>query len=170
MTNWTRVEWSNPCISTKECNGFLIFISTCSFVVTLEFKATGKDGIMFYVADNALNPKQYASLEMVNGRLQFKFTSSSSVFTVTTTKDYSQEAKWNLVINFFDFCIWFYSKLCNILVFVQCCYCLVAKTLQQRESNLDLPSSYMNNCFDEYIRAILKQNGNTMLWKYDNPP
>eukprot|EP00794_Sanderia_malayensis_P010016 gene10016-11039_t len=73
------------------------FFLKMSFVITLEFKATARDGIIFHIANNQTNPTQYVSLEMVDGKLQFQFSSGTGPLTVSTTRDYSQGSKWHLI-------------------------------------------------------------------------
>ena len=65
-------------------------------VFTLEFKATSKDGVIFYVADSAASPKKYVSLELINGRIQFSFSFGDGSLKVTTQRDYA-DGKWHLV-------------------------------------------------------------------------
>ncbi|XP_065060169.1 laminin subunit alpha-1-like [Rhopilema esculentum] len=67
-----------------------------SFVVTIDFKATSKDGIVFYTADNATAPTQHICLELVNGRLQFRFGLGANSLMISTTNDYA-DGKWHLI-------------------------------------------------------------------------
>ena len=64
--------------------------------MTIDFKATSKDGIIFYTANNATAPTQHICLELVNGRLQFRFGLGASSLMISTTNDYAN-GKWHLV-------------------------------------------------------------------------
>lgn len=70
--------------------------------MTLDFKSTSKDGIIFYAADNDTNPAQYVSLELVNGRLEFKFSLGATSLKISTTNDYA-DGNWHLVCNILSF-------------------------------------------------------------------
>ena len=66
--------------------------------MTLDFKSTSKDGIIFYAADNSTIPTQYVSLELINGRLEFKFSLGDKSLKISTTNDYA-DGNWHLVCN-----------------------------------------------------------------------
>ena len=65
-------------------------------MITLEFKATSGDGILFYVADSEENPTQYFSLEIIGGKLRFQFKSGAHIVQVNTISA-KTDGKWHRV-------------------------------------------------------------------------
>ena len=67
---------------------------------------------MFYIADNATNPRKFVSLELINGRLQFSFSLGDASLKITTQNDYA-DGKWHLVSNYYHTCLAFISPKLN---------------------------------------------------------
>ena len=74
-----------------------------SFVVTLSFRASIGDGILFYIADNETTPTQYVSLELVDGKLHYEFNNGINIVSIETgnTTTYYGQGEWYKVSMFF---------------------------------------------------------------------
>ena len=65
-----------------------------SFVVGLYFRALSDDGLLLYGTDNDTHPTQFFSLELVRGRLVYKFDSGRGLVSITTKDKYSGKGVW----------------------------------------------------------------------------
>lgn len=65
-----------------------------SFVVGLYFRALSDDGLLLYGTDNDTHPTQFFSLELVRGRLVYKFDSGRGLVSMTTKDKYSGKGVW----------------------------------------------------------------------------
>ena len=65
-----------------------------SFVVGLYFRALSYDGLLLYGTDNDTHPTQFFSLELVRGRLVYKFDSGRGLVAITTKDKYSGKGVW----------------------------------------------------------------------------
>ena len=88
----------------------LLFELFSSFVITMSFRATVGDGIIFYIANSNTNPTQYVSLEMVSGRLRYEFFTGKGKVTIETGNVtlYAGHGNWYKVISFAVFLIFFF--------------------------------------------------------------
>ena len=80
-----------------------------SFVITMSFRATVGDGIIFYIANSNTNPTQYVSLEMVSGRLRYEFFTGKGKVTIETgnVTRYGGHGNWYKVISYAQFFFFF---------------------------------------------------------------
>ena len=65
-----------------------------SFVFGLYFRALSDDGLLLYGTDNDTHPTQFFSLELVRGRLVYKFDSGRGLVSITTKDKYSGKGVW----------------------------------------------------------------------------
>ena len=72
------------------CNAPLL----CRFVVGLSFRALSDDGLLLYGTDNDTHPTQFFSLELVHGKLVFKFNSGKGLVSMTSEEKYSGNGQW----------------------------------------------------------------------------
>lgn len=80
---------------------------------------------MFYIADNATNPRKFVSLELINGKLQFSFSLGDASLTITTQNDYA-DGKWHLVNNNYHTCLVFaLPKINDNNSIVTCLYLMI---------------------------------------------
>ena len=77
----------------------LLYLFLGSFVVGLDFRALSDDGILLYATDNKTRPTQFFSLELVRGRLVYKFDSGNGLVSIRTTNKYSGKGYWYRVSN-----------------------------------------------------------------------
>lgn len=65
-----------------------------STVLTLEMRSLTMNGLIFYAADSETDPKNFISLELVNGRLRYQFRSATGHVTMETTRRYAFDGVW----------------------------------------------------------------------------
>ena len=64
------------------------------FVVALDFRAISDDGVLLYATDHDTHPTQFFSLELVRGRLLFKFNSGGGLVSTGTANTYTGKGVW----------------------------------------------------------------------------
>ncbi|XP_068741417.1 laminin subunit alpha-like isoform X2 [Montipora capricornis] len=75
-------------------NGSRSDIFQSAFVVALDFRALSDDGILLYATDHDTHPTQFFSLELVRGRLVFKFNSGRGLVSTGTANTYTGKGVW----------------------------------------------------------------------------
>ena len=63
-------------------------------MVSLDFRALSDDGLLLYGTDNDTHPTQFFSLELVSGRLVYRFDSGRGLVSISTTNKYSGKGHW----------------------------------------------------------------------------
>ena len=61
------------------------FSFVVSFVISVTFRALAPNGVLLYATNDLQNPTHFISLELVNGRLVFKYNAGYKTVRVTTT-------------------------------------------------------------------------------------
>lgn len=72
-------------------------LSSCfcsSTVITLEIRSLTMNGLIFYAADSETDPKNFISLELVNGRLRYQFSSATGQVVIESTRRYALDGDW----------------------------------------------------------------------------
>jgi len=93
-----KAPWSNvqSYVGFRLSNAVLEKYFKSSFVITMSFRASVGDGIVFYIANSETNPTQYVSLEIIDGRLRYEFFNGEGKVTIETgeTSKYATHGKW----------------------------------------------------------------------------
>ena len=86
------------------------FSFVASFVISVTFRALAPNGVLLYATNDLQNPTHFISLELVNGRLVFKYNAGYKTVRVTTTlrsyADDGLEYTVNTVIHSFTTPAW----------------------------------------------------------------
>lgn len=61
------------------------FSFVVSFVISVTFRALAPNGVLLFATNDLQNPTHFISLELVNGRLVFKYNAGYKTVRVTTT-------------------------------------------------------------------------------------
>ena len=83
------VEHDRPFLFT-----WMFSCSCSSTVITLEMRSLTMNGLIFYAADSETDPKNFISLELVNGRLRYQFRSATGQVAIETTRRYALDGVW----------------------------------------------------------------------------
>ena len=102
----------------------LLFCAFSRGVVTIKFRALAPNGVLFYAANDLANPTYFVSLELISGRLVYKYKGQLGLLRVQTTfSNYSTGGIW-YTVSLRARCVWEgrgRGVVCFVTIIDNCC-------------------------------------------------
>lgn len=75
-----------------------VFFSLVRFVISVAFRSLVPNGVLLYATNDLQNPTHFISLELVNGRLVFKYNAGyKTVKVMSTLRSYAEDGQYYTV-------------------------------------------------------------------------